>query len=55
MGATRGSRGIVLVVEDEPLVRMVAAATFEDAGFERRSKQWAPRAQLLFLRSAISG
>jgi Response regulator containing CheY-like receiver, AAA-type ATPase, and DNA-binding domains len=34
MGATSGSRGVVLVVEDEPLVRMVAAATIEDAGFE---------------------
>jgi CheY-like chemotaxis protein len=34
MGASSGSRGVVLVVEDEPLVRMVAAATIEDAGFE---------------------
>jgi CheY-like chemotaxis protein len=34
MGASNGSRGVVLVVEDEPLVRMVAAATIEDAGFE---------------------
>ena len=34
MGASSGSKGVVLVVEDEPLVRMVAAATIEDAGFE---------------------
>ena len=34
MGASSGSRGVVLVVEDDPLVRMVAAATIEDAGFE---------------------
>jgi CheY-like chemotaxis protein len=36
MGASRGSRGVVLMVEDEPLVRMVAAATIEDAGFETK-------------------
>jgi len=34
MGASSGSKGVVLVVEDEPLVRMVAAATIEEAGFE---------------------
>ena len=34
MRGSSGSRGVVLVVEDEPLVRMVAAATIEDAGFE---------------------
>jgi CheY-like chemotaxis protein len=34
MGASSGSRGLVLVVEDGPIVRMVAAATIEDAGFE---------------------
>jgi hypothetical protein len=37
MGASSGSRSVVLVVEDEPLVRMVAAATIEEAGFEDRS------------------
>ena len=34
MGASSGSKGVVLVVEDEPLLRMAAAATIEDAGFE---------------------
>ena len=34
MGASRGSRGVVLIVEDEPLVRMVAVATAQDAGFD---------------------
>ena len=34
MGTSSGSRGVVLVVEDEPIVRMIAAATIEDAGFE---------------------
>jgi CheY-like chemotaxis protein len=34
MGASSGSKGVVLVVEDEPLVRMVSAATIEEAGFE---------------------
>ena len=34
MAAPSGSRGVVLVVEDEPLVRMVAAANIQDAGFE---------------------
>jgi CheY-like chemotaxis protein len=34
MGASSGSRGVVLVVEDEPVVRMVAAATIQDAGFD---------------------
>jgi CheY-like chemotaxis protein len=29
-----GFKGVVLVVDDEPLVRMVAAATIQDAGFE---------------------
>src|ERR1700741_4911881 len=29
-----GSKGVVLVVEDDPLVRMVAADTVQDAGFE---------------------
>ena len=34
MGASSGSRGVVLIVEDEPLVRMVAVATAQDAGFD---------------------
>ena len=34
MEVSGGSRGVVLVVEDETLVRMVAAASIEDAGFE---------------------
>src|SRR5258708_841912 len=34
MGASSWSKGVVLVVEDKPLVRMVAAATIEEAGFE---------------------
>ena len=29
-----GSKGVVLVVEDDPLVRMVAADTVQGAGFE---------------------
>jgi CheY-like chemotaxis protein len=33
-GSLSRVKGVVLMVEDEPLVRMVAAATIEDAGFE---------------------
>jgi CheY-like chemotaxis protein len=34
MGALGGLRGVVLIVEDEPFVMMVAATTIQDAGFE---------------------
>jgi CheY-like chemotaxis protein len=34
MGASSGSKGVVLVVDDESLVRMVAADLIQDAGFE---------------------
>jgi CheY-like chemotaxis protein len=34
MGASRGSKGVVLVVDDDSLVRMVAADIIQDAGFE---------------------
>ena len=34
MGAFRESKGVMLIVEDEPLVRMVAADIVQDAGFE---------------------
>jgi len=32
--STRDSRGVVLVVEDEPLVRMVAVDTINEAGYD---------------------
>ena len=34
MGAFEESKGVVLIVEDEPLLRMVAADIVQDAGFE---------------------